>query len=226
MWPGVIGATERNTAPYEYNPALSRQLLEEANYDPSNVINVGGRAARIPKQVELYEAIQGALTEVGINAEITVLEPSVRNELRKCTIGKAIGEVLEAQGKDSKVEKPTFADMQAALDKGVAPCATGHILSAGGFSNETLDFGRQVTRYLNCGGDRSSRASVASCLSTDPHDSPAELAAQSPSSLSAPRNRNRRRPFLELRRYGALPTPLDSGRRPVVESRNTLGPGV
>ena len=152
MWPGVIGATERNTAPYEYNPALSRQLLEEANYDPSNVINVGGRAARIPKQVELYEAIQGSLTEVGINAEITVLEPSVRNELRKCTIGKAIAEVLEAQGKDSTAEKPTFADMQAALDKGVAPCATGHILSAGGFSNETLDFGRQATRYLNCGG--------------------------------------------------------------------------
>jgi len=45
----------------------------------------------------------------------------------------AIGEVLEAQGKDSKVEKPTFADMQAALDKGDANCPTGHILSAGGF---------------------------------------------------------------------------------------------
>jgi len=152
MWPGVIGATERNTAPYEYDPKLSRQLLKEASYDSDNVIRVGGRASRIPKQVELYEALHGYLTEVGINAEITVLEPSVRNELRSCAIGKAISEVLEAQGKDPKATEPTLADMQAALDKGGANCPTGDVLSAGGFSNETLDFGRQVSRYLNCSG--------------------------------------------------------------------------
>ena len=150
MWPGVIGATERNTAPYEYDPEKAKQLLAEANYDPNNVIRVGGRSARIPKQVELYESIHGFLTEVGINAEITVLEPSVRNELRNCAIGKAISEVLVAQGLDPDTSKPTLAHMQAALDKGGANCPTGHVLSAGGFSNETLDFGRQATRYLNC----------------------------------------------------------------------------
>ena len=70
IWPGVIGASERNTAPYEYNPELSRQLLAEANYDPANTISIMGRATRIPKQVEVYEAIHSYLEEVGINAEI------------------------------------------------------------------------------------------------------------------------------------------------------------
>jgi hypothetical protein len=39
------------------------------------------------------------LQEVGMNVEINVLEPSVRNELRECAIGKAVNEALEAQGK-------------------------------------------------------------------------------------------------------------------------------
>ena len=152
MWPGVIGASARNTAPYEYNPDLARQLLAEAAYDPDNVVKIGGRSARIPKQVELYETLHAFMTEVGFNVEITVLEPSIRNEMRNCAIGKAISEVLEAQGKDPQEAEPTLADMQAALDKGGANCPTGHVLSAGGFSNETLDFGRQATRYLNCAG--------------------------------------------------------------------------
>jgi peptide/nickel transport system substrate-binding protein len=150
IFPGVIGATERNTAPYEYNPDLSRQLLQDANYDPNNVIKVGGRADRIPKQVEGYEAIQGYLETVGMNIEINVVDPSIRQGWRECAIGKAVNEVLEAQGKDPSVDTPTLADMQAALDKGGANCPTGHILETGGVSSETLDFGRQVTNYLNC----------------------------------------------------------------------------
>jgi peptide/nickel transport system substrate-binding protein len=65
IFPGVIGATERNTAPYEYNPEMARQLLAEANYDPSNVITIMGRATRIPKNVEVYEATKGYLDQVG-----------------------------------------------------------------------------------------------------------------------------------------------------------------
>jgi len=149
MWPGVVGATERNTAPYEYNPVLSKQLLAEAGYDPKNVIKMGGRGARIPKQVEVYEAMQGYLQDVGMNVEITVLESSVRSGYRKCAIGKAVNEVLEAQGKDPKVDTATPADMQAALDKGGADCQTGHFLESP-LSNEALDFGLTANRYLNC----------------------------------------------------------------------------
>jgi peptide/nickel transport system substrate-binding protein len=36
IFPGVTGATEENITPYEYDPDLASQLLEEANYDSSN----------------------------------------------------------------------------------------------------------------------------------------------------------------------------------------------
>ena len=149
MWPGVIGATERNTAPYEYNPELSMQLLEEANYDSSNVIKIQGRADRIPKQTEVYEAMHAYLQNVGMNVEINVLEPSVRNDLRNCAIGTAVNEVLESQGKDPNVDDPTLADMQAAIDKGGSNCPTAEFLESP-LSNEILDFGLTVNRYLNC----------------------------------------------------------------------------
>ena len=47
IWPGIIGATEANTAPYEFNPALSRQLLEEANYNPDNLMTIVSRGPSI-----------------------------------------------------------------------------------------------------------------------------------------------------------------------------------
>jgi peptide/nickel transport system substrate-binding protein len=149
IWPGVVGATERNTAPYEYNPDLSRQLLQEAQYDPKNVIKITGRAARIPKQVEVYEAIKGYFDAVGINAEINVVEASVRDDLRQCAIGKAVSEVLEAKGLDPETATATLADMQAALDKGGSDCPTADLLESP-ISSNNLDFGRNANAYLNC----------------------------------------------------------------------------
>jgi peptide/nickel transport system substrate-binding protein len=149
IWPGVVGATERNTAPYEYNPDLSRQLLREAQYDPKNVIKITGRAARIPKQVEVYEAMDSYLDEVGINAEINVVEASVRSDMRECAIGKAVNEVLEAKGLDPETATATLADMQAALDKGGADCPTSDLIESP-ISSNNLDFGRNATAYLNC----------------------------------------------------------------------------
>ena len=149
IWPGVIGATERNTAPYEYNPDLARQLLQEANYDPNNVIKITGRAARIPKQAEVYEALDGYFDAVGINAEINVVEASVRNDLRNCAIGMAVKEVLQAQGLDPETAEATLADMQAALDKGGANCPTSDLIESP-ISSNNLDFGRNATAYLNC----------------------------------------------------------------------------
>jgi ABC-type transport system substrate-binding protein len=154
IWPGVIGASERNTAPYEYNPELSRQLLEEANYDPANVIQIAGRAARIPKQIELHEAVKGYLDEVGINSELQVIEASVRTARTSCGIGKAVNEVLEASGRDPNTTTPTKADFQAAIDKGGANCPYGDLMENEP-SNETLDFGRQANYYMNCVYNRS-----------------------------------------------------------------------
>jgi ABC-type transport system substrate-binding protein len=149
IFPGVLGATERNTAPYEYDPELSRQLLEEANYNPQNVIRITSRAERIPKQVEVSEALQGFMEQMGINAEVNIVEASIRQEMRECGIGAAVNKVLRDQGKDPETVEPTLEDMRAALEAGPA-CPTGDLIGAGGFSSETLDFGRQVVNYLNC----------------------------------------------------------------------------
>jgi peptide/nickel transport system substrate-binding protein len=154
IWPGVIGASERNTAPYEYNPALSRQLLEEAGYDPTNVIQIAGRATRIPKQIEIYEAVKGYLDDVGINSEIQVIEASVRTSRTGCGIGTAVNEVLVAAGKDPNTATPTREDFQAAIDKGGANCPYGDLMENEP-SNETLDFGRQANYYMNCVYNRS-----------------------------------------------------------------------
>jgi ABC-type transport system substrate-binding protein len=32
--PGTLGLNAENSKPYEYNPELSRRLLEQAGYDP------------------------------------------------------------------------------------------------------------------------------------------------------------------------------------------------
>ena len=53
IWPGIIGATEANTAPYEFDPVKSAQLLQEANYNPDNVMTIVSRGTRIPKQREV-----------------------------------------------------------------------------------------------------------------------------------------------------------------------------
>jgi ABC-type transport system substrate-binding protein len=149
IFPGVIGATPRNTAPYEYNLEMARQLLEEANYDLSNLITIMGRATRIPKNVEVYEATKGYLDQVGMNVEIELVEASVRRERTGCGIGLAVNEVMQAAGKDPNMVMPTREDFQAAIDKGCANCPYGDLIENEP-SNETLDLGRQANQYMSC----------------------------------------------------------------------------
>jgi peptide/nickel transport system substrate-binding protein len=149
IWPGVIGASARNTAPYEYNPELSRQLLQEAGYDPANKISMMGRATRIPKQVEIYEAVQAYLEDVGMNVEIQIVEAAERSTRTGCGIGKAVNEVLEASGRVPGTDMPTREDFQAAIDKGGSNCLYGDLIENEP-SNETLDLGRQANYYMSC----------------------------------------------------------------------------
>ncbi|MFQ6030639.1 MAG: ABC transporter substrate-binding protein [Dehalococcoidia bacterium] len=154
IWPGIIGATERNTAPYPFDPERAKQLLKEADYNPENKITITSRGTRIAKQIEVSEAIQGYLTEVGMNVDFQVVEPSIRRDMTRCGIGKATQEILEASGRNPEVDKPTNADFQAALDKGSADCPTGDLIGNQP-SNETLDFGRQLRFYMSCSSSRS-----------------------------------------------------------------------
>lgn len=84
-----------------------------------------------------------------MNVEINVAEPSVRNDLRQCAIGKAVNELREAQGKDPITAIPTLADMQAALDQGGSNCPTADLME-NQLSSENLDFGSNSNNYLNC----------------------------------------------------------------------------
>jgi peptide/nickel transport system substrate-binding protein len=149
IWSGVIGATARNTAPYEFDPELSRQLLQEAGYDSANKISMMGRATRIPKQVEIYEAVQSYLQDVGMNVDIQIVEASIRSSRTACGIGKAVSEVLEASGRDPASDMPTREDFQAGIDKGGSSCEYGDLIENEP-SNETLDFGRQANFYMSC----------------------------------------------------------------------------
>ena len=148
-WPGVTGATVRNTAPYTYDPALSKRLLQEANYNPANKIRIMGRGNRIPKLTEVYEAMQAYLKEVGINAEVGVVEAAQWRALRECGAGRALNEVLQASGRDPAKDKPTLTDMQAALNKGGASCPQADTME-NQLSLENLDYGTPANNYLNC----------------------------------------------------------------------------
>lgn len=148
IWNGVIGSTEENTAPYEYDPEKARQLLEQAGYDPANTINLYTRATRIPKQVEIVEAYQAYLSQVGINAEINIIESAHRQERTACGVGNTLNQVLADSGRDPTVDLPTREDFQQAIDRGEL-CPRGALMENEP-SNETLDFGRQANWYMNC----------------------------------------------------------------------------
>jgi peptide/nickel transport system substrate-binding protein len=148
IWPGVIGATEENTAPYEYNPEKASQLLEQAGYDPANVIDIFTRATRIPKQIEVAEAYQAYMSQVGITAEINVVESAVRQERTSCGVGNTLNQVLLDSGRNPDQDTPTREDFQQAIERG-ALCPRGDLMENEP-SNETLDFGRQANWYMNC----------------------------------------------------------------------------
>ena len=154
IWPGIIGATEANTAPYEYGPELSKQLLAEANYNRENKITLISRGVRVAKQTEISEAVHAYLNEVGINFEFQIVEPSIRSARSRCAVGQAVLDIIEESGRDQETTEATREDMVAAVAKGSSSCEGFHVIGNQP-SNETLDFGRQVRYYMNCTSQRS-----------------------------------------------------------------------
>ncbi|MSQ07452.1 MAG: hypothetical protein EXR54_10455 [Dehalococcoidia bacterium] len=149
IWPGVVGATEANTAPYTYDPALSRRLLKEANYDPNTTLTFMARPNIIPKATEVYEATQRYLKEVGINVKVQMVDAQTQRSRRYCRAGAAVNDVLKASGREPGKDKPTVDDFQKALASGGASCPSTDMAESTP-SSETLDFARNATFYLNC----------------------------------------------------------------------------
>lgn len=59
---------------YEYDPAKARELLAEAGYPNGLTIPFNGTTGNYPKDREISEAIVGMLADVGITAELELLE--------------------------------------------------------------------------------------------------------------------------------------------------------
>jgi len=70
--PGIFGYAA--IGGYEYNPEKARQLLAEAGYPNGFRVQFYSPSGRYLKDLEVAEAVQAQLAEVGIQAEIVTLE--------------------------------------------------------------------------------------------------------------------------------------------------------
>ena len=70
--PGVFGYAPVGT--YEYDPELARELLAEAGYEDGFSMSLHSPAGRYLQDIQITEAIQSQLADVGIDAEIETLE--------------------------------------------------------------------------------------------------------------------------------------------------------
>ena len=136
--PGTLGINEQNSAPYEYNPEMSRELLEEAGYDPQNEIRIHTRSGRVYRDVELHEAVIGYWNDVGVTASLQVLENAQATNHRRAGCGKFN-------------QEPGYAETMDCEARGPAPPinATTHYYETA-TSNEQLDYARQGTLRLSC----------------------------------------------------------------------------
>jgi len=76
----LTGSRDDIQVPHEYNIQYARQLLEEADYFnkwPDFEFTIMTRDGRFPRDVEMFEAIVGMWKEVGFNAGLSVVEPSI-----------------------------------------------------------------------------------------------------------------------------------------------------
>lgn len=132
--PGTLGLNEENSKPYEYNPDLSRQLLQDAGYDSANEIRIHTREGRVYRDVELWEAVVGYWTEIGVNASVQVLDNSTATSVRRSGCGSYEPE-RAARCWEQPPPPPTNA--------------SSHYFETAS-SNETLDYARQLTNRMTC----------------------------------------------------------------------------
>ncbi len=104
---GTVGINESNFAPYEYNPEMSRELLASSgyysseydsnsnNFDANPNIKIHTRADRVYRGLEMFESVVAGWRDLGVNAELVVLEPSKAREVRRSGCGALDGPELQ-----------------------------------------------------------------------------------------------------------------------------------
>ena len=144
---GTEGITAENSRGYDFDPDRARELLKQANYDTENVIKLHMRNQRIPKDTEYGEAVVTYWKEVGINAELHVVESSVHTGVGRsnCGHGRTKTDFENAAGS-------TLHEKCASLGPGKTTFQSMH-LTAPATSTESLDFAsRQGRLRLSCYG--------------------------------------------------------------------------
>ncbi len=136
--PGTVGVTERNSAPYPYDPARARELLEEANYDPENNVIIYSRTGNCCRNEEFQEAVIQYWAEVGVNAEFRLLE---YNQSR----------IIQRAGCGQFAKEPNYIGVWdcAQRDPPGPSFASSHVLVTA-TSNEMLDGQVQANRRVGC----------------------------------------------------------------------------
>jgi len=154
--PGVLGITEENIRPYEYDPDLSRQLLADIGYtcglpnsrdDCEAKITISSRSARIARNDELVESMVSFMKEAGINAESQFVEVSIRTAMGRCGIGTAGSGATQVGWQGATEAVPPNCPE--------APVGVGQILDGLGFGYEIMDYAKFVNRHMLCESGRS-----------------------------------------------------------------------
>ena len=130
---GTVGVTQENSAPYGYDPARARELLAEAGYDPNNEVRINSRQGRIFRDVELWEAVVTMWRDVGVNAELQIMEPGQARDVRRSGCGFYGEEALQCA--NFEPAGPVFASTH------LYETAT---------SNESLDMQRHLLQRASC----------------------------------------------------------------------------
>jgi peptide/nickel transport system substrate-binding protein len=131
--PEVLGITEENGQPYEYNPELATQLLEQAGYN-GEPVKVNSRFNGFAGQQEVMEAIANYWRDIGINVELQFVESGIAAEIRTCGIGKVHPEITKARW--------TITDEPSTCEHGD--------ISETGLNFSALDLSRFTNSYLAC----------------------------------------------------------------------------
>jgi peptide/nickel transport system substrate-binding protein len=136
---GTVGITPENSAPREYNPALSRQLLAEAGYDPANAIDVNTRPGSNIRGLELMEAVVTFWRDVGVTSNLNSWGD----------LGKARD--VQNSGCGNFSEEPGFREkMDCAQRDPPAPYHSSSHAYEIATSNEILDMQRFNQSRLSC----------------------------------------------------------------------------